>query len=100
MSTSICEDVKAYFRNFLISACVDTGSNRSPSVYLEKKISMTDVFDFKRSNDDITMRFDTSSSTGLMLQVEGGPNEYIILTVEDGKIVFKIKYGTGMKSSP
>ena len=88
----MCEDVKAYFRNFLISACVDTGSNRSPSVYLEKKISMTDVLDFKRSNDDITMRFDTSSSTG------GGPNEYIILTVEDGKIVFKIKYGTGMKS--
>ena len=59
---------------------------------------MTDVLDFERSKDVITMRFDTSSSKGLVLKVEGGPNEYIILTVENGRIVFKIKYGTGMKS--
>ena len=56
---------------------------------------MTDVLDFKRSKDVIAMRFNTASSTGLVLQIEGGPNEYIILKVENGKIVFKIKYGTG-----
>ena len=59
---------------------------------------MTDVLDFKRSKDDITVRFDTSSSEGLVLQVEGGRNENIILTVDNGTIVFKIKYGTGTKS--
>ena len=59
---------------------------------------MTDILDFERSKDDITMRFDTSSSEGLVLQVEGGANEYINLTVENGRIVFKVKYGTGMKS--
>ena len=57
---------------------------------------MTDVLDFKRSKDVIAVRFNTDSSTGLVLQVEGGPNEYIVLTVENGKIVFKIKYGTGI----
>lgn len=57
---------------------------------------MTDIIDFKRSKDDITMRFSTSSSTGLVLHVKEGPNECIVLTVENGHFVFKIKYGTGM----
>lgn len=59
---------------------------------------MTDVIDFQRSKDDITLSLLASSSTGLLLYVKGGHNDYIMLKVENGTVVFEVKYGTGMES--
>ena len=59
---------------------------------------MSDVIDFRRLKDDITLRLKTySRRTGLLLLVTGGPNEQITLKMLKGKLVFKVNYATGME---
>lgn len=66
--------------------------------YLEKRVNMSDVIDFQRLKDEITLGLKTfSRRTGLLLLVKGGPNEHITLKMLNGKIVFNVNYSTGME---
>ena len=55
---------------------------------------MTDVLNFQRANDDISLQFRTRFSNGLLLYVKEG-NKYILLILSNRTMVFEVMYGTG-----
>ena len=56
---------------------------------------MTDVLNFQRANDDISLQFRTRFSNGLLLYVKER-NKYILLKLSNRTMVFEVMYGKGM----
>lgn len=50
----------------------------------------------KSPNDDINLQFKTREPNGLLLYIKGGPTSYILVKLQNGKIVFEVDFGTGI----
>ena len=61
--------------------------------YFARPINM---FDFiSRTDDNISLKFKTSKANGLFLYVNGGLGSFILLKLQNGKIVFEVNFGAG-----
>ncbi|CAB3986864.1 Hypothetical predicted protein [Paramuricea clavata] len=88
----------AHGKGFMISyRLLDQYRRRCTEVnglqYLKRKIKITDVLNFQRANDDISLQFRTRYSNGLLLYAKEG-NKSILLILSNRTMVFEVMYGT------
>ena len=70
--------------------CIKTNGKQ----YLKRPYNMANLI--KQPNDSISLQFKTRQPNGLFLYVKAGPTSYILLKLQNGKIVFEVAFGPGI----
>ena len=72
-----------------VKGCAKTNGRQ----YLKRPFSMAKFI--QQPNDEISLQFKTQNPNGLFLYFKAGPTSYILLKLNNGKVVFKADFGAG-----